>query len=75
MIWSGAIVPCRRISRRTVCSVMPPGSWWPRIGMPLIFAMSTALPEEWWDTLPELVKKPWPHLSEVTVGLRPDSAR
>ena len=55
--------------------MIPPGSWWPRIGTPLILAMSTALPEEWWDTLPELVKKPWPHLSEVTVGLSPDSAR
>ena len=36
MICAGAIVPWRRISRRTVCSVIPPGSWWPRIGTPLI---------------------------------------
>ena len=43
------------MSRRTDCSVIPPGSWWPRIGTPLILAMSTALPEEWWETLPELV--------------------
>ena len=30
--------------------------------MPLILAMSTALPELCSETLPELVKKPWPHL-------------
>ena len=47
MIWSGRIVPWSSISRRTVCSVIPPASWWPMIGMSLIFAMSTALPEEW----------------------------
>ena len=55
MIWCGCIVPWRRISRRTVCSVMPPASWWPRIGMPLIFAMSTALPELCSETLPDAV--------------------
>ena len=75
MIWSGAIVPWRRISRRTAWSVIPPGSWWPRIGTPLILAMSIALPELWWDTLPELVKNPWPHFRLVIVGRRPDSAR
>jgi hypothetical protein len=41
---------------RTACSVTPFCSWWPMIGMPLIAAMSTALPEEWWETLPELVR-------------------
>src|SRR5918999_2292025 len=56
MIWAGAIVPCSCIRRRTVCSVIPPASWWPRIGMPLTAAMSTAFPDEWCDTLPELVK-------------------
>ena len=56
MIWSGWSVPCRRIRRRTVWSAIPPDSWWPRIGTPLTFEMSTALPEEWWDTLPEAVK-------------------
>ena len=43
--------------------------------MPLTFAMSTALPEECSDTLPDAVRKPWPLFSEVTVGLSPDSAR
>ena len=62
MIWCGGIVPWSSISRRTVCSVIPPGSWWPRIGMPLIFAMSTALPELCSETLPELVRKLWPAL-------------
>ena len=56
MIWSGRIVPWRRISLRTVCSVIPPVSWWPKIGTSLIAAMSTALPEEWCETLPEAVK-------------------
>ena len=60
MIWCGRIVPCRRISRLTVVSVIPPGSWWPRIGIPLTLAMSTALPEECSETLPEAVRKPWP---------------
>ncbi len=46
MIWAGAIVPWRAISLRTETSVIPPGSWWPRIGMPLIREMSTALPDE-----------------------------
>ena len=55
MICAGAIVPWSSISRRTVCSVIPPGSWWPSIGMPLTLAMSAALPEEWWETLPEVV--------------------
>ena len=43
--------------------------------MPLIFAMSTALPEECWETLPDAVRKPWPHFSEVTVGRKPEAAR
>ena len=55
MTWSGRIVPWSRISWRTVWSVIPPGSWWPRIGTPLTLAMSTALPEQWWETLPEAV--------------------
>ena len=55
MIWCGCIVPWSSIRRRTVISVMPPGSWWPRIGMPLIAAMSTALPEVCSETLPEVV--------------------
>jgi hypothetical protein len=49
------MVPWSRMSRRTACSVIPPTSWWPRIGIPLIFAMSTALPELCSDTLPDLV--------------------
>ena len=51
----GCIVPWSCIRRRTVCSVIPPGSWWPSIGMPLTIAMSTALPDECSETLPELV--------------------
>ena len=43
--------------------------------MPLTFAMSTALPEECSETLPEAVRKPWPHFSDVTVGLKPLSER
>ena len=44
------------MSRRwIVASVIEPGPWWPAIGMPLMAAMSTALPEEWWETLPEAV--------------------
>ena len=36
-------------------SVMLPAPWWPMIGMPLIFAMSTALPEACSETLPDAV--------------------
>ena len=53
MIWCGFIVPWSVSSRRIVMSVIEPGPWWPRIGMPLIAAMSTALPEECSETLPE----------------------
>ena len=38
-----------------VISVTEPGPWLPRIGMPLTAGMSTALPLEWWETLPEAV--------------------
>ena len=33
-------------------SVIEPSPWWPRIGIPLIIAMSTALPDECAETLP-----------------------
>ena len=33
-------------------SVIEPSPWWPRIGMPLTFAMSTASPVECSETLP-----------------------
>ena len=56
MIWWGFMVPCSVSSRRMVMSVIEPGPWWPRIGIPLIAAMSTALPEECSDTLPEVVR-------------------
>ena len=52
MIWAGLIVPCSVSRRRTAMSVIEPLPWLPRIGMPLIFAMSTALPDEWCETLP-----------------------
>ena len=54
-----------------VMSVIEPEPWWPMIGIPLTAAMSTALPLECSDTLPDAVRNPWPHLSEVTVGLKP----
>ena len=56
-------------------SVIEPSPWWPRIGIPLIFAMSTALPVQWCETLPEAVKYEWPQVSEVTVGRSPLAAR
>ena len=56
MIWWGFIVPCSVSSRRMVMSVIEPGPWWPRIGIPLIAAMSTALPDECSETLPEVVR-------------------
>jgi hypothetical protein len=34
-------------------SVIEPLPWLPMIGVPLIFAMSTALPELWCETLPD----------------------
>ena len=43
--------------------------------MPLIAAMSTALPVECSETLPEAVMRPWPHSRVVTVGFRPLAVR
>ena len=37
--------------------------------------MSIAVPVECSDTLPEVVRLPWPHWSEEIVGFRPDAAR
>ena len=56
MICAGFIVPWSVSSRRFVMSVIEPSPWWPRIGMPLIRAMSTALPVEWCETLPDEVR-------------------
>ena len=56
MIWWGFIVPCSVSRRRIVMSVIEPAPWWPRIGMPLIAAMSTALPVECSETLPDAVR-------------------
>ena len=56
MIWCGFIEPCSVSRRRIVMSVIEPGPWWPRIGMPLIAAMSTASPEECSETLPDVVR-------------------
>ena len=75
MIWSGFIVPCSVSRRCTVSSVIEPLPWWPRIGMPLILAMSTALPDECWEMLPDVGQSEWPHLSVETVGRRPEAAR
>ncbi len=49
-------------------SVIEPRPWLPRIGIPLTWAMSTASPVEWAETLPEVVMMLWPHLSEVIVS-------
>ena len=54
MIWCGFIVPWRVSRRWIVRSVIEPGPWWPRIGMPLIAAMSTAVPVECSETLPDV---------------------
>src|SRR5947199_129444 len=74
MIWCGFITPCSVSSRRTAMSVIDPGPWWPRIGMPSILAMSTASPVECSETLPADVSSECPQLRLVTVGLRPDAA-
>ena len=55
MICAGCIAPWSVMSFRTVVSVISPLPWWPRIGVPLIAEMSTALPELWCETLPLLV--------------------
>ena len=56
MIWSGFIVPCRVSRRWMVTSVIEP---LPCVAgvivMPLTAAMSTALPVEWCETLPDAV--------------------
>jgi hypothetical protein len=46
MIWLGAIEPWSCIRSRTSASVIDPGPWFPSTGRPLIWAMSTAFPEE-----------------------------
>ena len=56
MIWCGFIVPWRVSRRWIVRSVIEPLPWWPTIGMPLIAAMSTALPVECSETLPDAVR-------------------
>ena len=43
--------------------------------MPLIAAMSTALPELCSETLPDAVRNEWPQFSDVTVGLKPEATR
>ena len=43
--------------------------------MPLTAAMSTAVPVECSDTLPDVVRYEWPHCSDVTVGLKPEATR
>ena len=75
MIWCGRIDPCSSIRRRTVCSAIPPLSWCPRIGVPLIAEMSTALPEECSEMLPDEVRSECPDFRQLTVGRSPDSAR
>ena len=55
MIWWGFIVPWSVSRLRIVMSVIEPSPWWPTIGVPLMAAMSTALPEECSETLPEAV--------------------
>ena len=75
MIWCGCIEPWSVSSRRIVMSVIEPGPWWPAIGMPLMAAMSTALPLECSEMLPEVVIRLWPHSSALTVGLSPEAAR
>ena len=55
MSCAGCIVPWSRRSRSTAWSVIPPRSWWPRTGIPLSCAMSAALPEQWFETLPDEV--------------------
>ena len=56
MIWFGVSVPCSVSSLRIVVSVIEPAPWVEgEIGLPLMAAMSTALPEEWAETLPDAV--------------------
>ena len=55
--------------------MIEPLPWLPRIGIPLISAMSIASPVECSLMLPPDVYTLWPHLSEVTVGLKPLPAR
>jgi hypothetical protein len=55
MIWCGLTVPCSVSRRRIVMSVIEPSPWWPATGIPLTFAMSTALPTACSLTLPPAV--------------------
>ena len=54
MIWWGFIVPCSVSRRWMTRSVIEPLPWLPRIGMPLIAAMSTAVPVVCSETLPDV---------------------
>ena len=56
-------------------SARVPGPWWCATGTPLMAAMSIASPVECSLTLPEVVMRLWPHLSEVIVRRKPLSAR
>ena len=54
MIWLGFIVPWSFSRRWIVMSVIEPGPWVAGvITIPLMAAMSTAVPVEWWETLPD----------------------
>jgi hypothetical protein len=71
MIWSGAIAPWSVSSRRIALSAIDPAPWFPRIGVPLIFEMSTPLPDACWEMLPLSVCVRCPQRSDDTVGRRP----
>jgi hypothetical protein len=72
MIWFGCIAPWSVSSRRIVTSVIEPAPWWPRIGIPLIFEMSTLSP-----VLPAASVPFWPapHTSPETEGSSPEPDR
>ena len=74
-IWYGANEPRSVKSALMVRSVIVPAPWWPTIAVPLIAEMSTALPDECSETLPDVVRKLWPDLRQLIVGWRPESAR
>ena len=63
----GASSPAAAARSAISSSVTVPGPWLPVTGAPLITAMSTASPVVCSETLPEVVRRPWPHCSEVIV--------
>ena len=75
MIWSGFIVPCSVSSRWIVSSVIEPAPWLPTDRDAVDRGDVDRVAGRVLGHVARGRQEPWPHLSEVTVGRRPEAAR